>query len=67
MFGFTQKIYNIFYRNVCLKNEQLVDKYIYHLEKKEVNSQINIFLGLLTPKERKDLIIWFSENYELDL
>jgi hypothetical protein len=56
MYGYVEKFYNIFFRNVLLKTNVDVDKYVSNLEKKCVSSQINIFLGLLTIKEREDVI-----------
>jgi len=40
-----------------LKTNEDIDTYIDNLEKKGVSSRINIFLGLLTIKERNDIII----------
>jgi hypothetical protein len=48
---------NIFKRNPFLPSEMKIDKYIYQLRKKEVNTQINILLGLLNPKERNEFIV----------
>lgn len=56
MNGYIDKFYNIFKRNIFLQTNEKIDKYVYNLEKKRVNTQINIFLGLLTIKERKDII-----------
>ena len=57
MYGYIDKFYSIFYRNSRLQTTGQVDKYIRSLEKKKVIPQINIFLGLLTIQERKDIII----------
>ena len=56
---FYDNFYNIFKRHLCLQTNEEIDKYVYNLEKKEVVTQINIFLGLLTVKERNDIIINF--------
>jgi len=56
MYGFTYNFYDIFKRNISLQRFDAIDKYIYNLEKKSISIQINIFLGLLTIKERKDII-----------
>jgi hypothetical protein len=56
MNGYIDHFYNIFKRNIFLQTNEKIDKYVYNLEKKGVNTQINIFLGLLTIKERKDII-----------
>ena len=50
MYGYVDKFYNIFLRHVYLENILEVEKYIRSLERKEVISQINIFLGLMTIK-----------------
>ena len=56
MRGYTPKFYNIFKRNTLLQSEEDIDTYVYNLENKDVSTQINIFLGLLTPKERIGII-----------
>jgi len=64
MYGFTKPFYTIFKRNVSLtlKTEEFINKYIINLEKKKVNTQINIFLGLFTISERNDLITAFCNK-----
>jgi hypothetical protein len=57
MYGFIDKFYDIFKRNNYLKTNEDIDTYVDNLEKKDVSSRINIFLGLLTIKERNDIII----------
>lgn len=56
MFGYVDHFYNIFLRNKFLLTNTAIDNYVSNLEKKDVSSQINIFLGLLTTKEREDII-----------
>jgi len=57
MYGYIDKFYNIFLRNIFLQsNKEMIHQYVYNLEQKDVLTQINIFLGLLTIKERKDII-----------
>lgn len=56
MNGYVEQFYNIFKRNIFLQGNQHIDRYILNLEKKDVTSQINVFLGMLTPEERNDLI-----------
>jgi hypothetical protein len=64
MFGYIDKFYNIFLRNIFLRSNEDIDKYVCNLEKKDVSAQINIFLGLLTIKERQDIISNFPiRNY----
>ena len=52
MYGYVDTFYETFYRNFILKTKRNVDKYIHKLEKREINTQINVFLGILTPFER---------------
>ena len=64
MYGYVERFYHIFKRHLCLQTNEEIDKYVYYLEKKEVDTQINIFLGLLTVKERNDIIITFAIRNE---
>ena len=57
IYGYVDKFYDIFKRNRHLKTKEDIDNYISNLEKKDVSSQINVFLGLLTKKERNDIIV----------
>lgn len=57
MYGYNENFYSIFKRNTSLKSNQVIDKYILNLEKKHIDSQINVFLGFLTPKERKEFTV----------
>jgi hypothetical protein len=57
MYGYVYNFYNIFKRNMFLKTNEDIDTYVINLEKKDVSSQINIFLGLLTIEERNDIIV----------
>jgi len=56
MDGYVEQFYNIFKRNAFLETSQDIDSYILQLEKKNVTTQINIFLGLLTLEERNEFI-----------
>jgi len=56
MYGYVEEFYNIFKRNPFLQSNQDIDRYILNLEKKDVASQINVFLGMLTPSQRNDII-----------
>ncbi len=71
MLGYVDKFYNIFKRNTQLqtKSKDIIDKYFYHLEKKDVNTQINIFLGLLLPFEREEFFDLFKsyDYFEIDI
>jgi len=55
MYGYIDKFYNIFLRNHFLKSDEEVNKYIRKIENKDVSTQINIFLGLFTVKERDEI------------
>ena len=57
MLGYQDNFYNIFSRNVMINNRQDVVKYVINMEEREVDSQINTFLGLLTVEERMQLIL----------
>jgi hypothetical protein len=56
MYGYIDQFYNIFKRNIFLKLNEDVDNYLNYLEEKEVSSQINIVLGLLTINERNEFL-----------
>lgn len=58
--GYIDKFYNIFKRNIYLQTTEDVDKYVNKLEEKDAVTQINIFLGLLTIQERKELLSPFQ-------
>jgi hypothetical protein len=59
MYGYVDKFYNIFKRNISLQTQEAIHKYINNLEEKKVKTQINIFLGLLNIYERNDLVKTF--------
>jgi hypothetical protein len=63
MYGYVDKFYNIFLRHIRLENILQIEKYIRSLERKEVISQINIFLGLMTVKERNELLQVTNEDF----
>jgi hypothetical protein len=56
MYGHVDKFYTIFKRNIFLKTEKAIDKYVKKLDKNNVNTEINIFLGLLQANEREEFI-----------
>jgi hypothetical protein len=58
MSEYVRKFYNIFKRNPVLQTDDDVLKYVYNLEKKDVNTQINILLGLLHIRERNQLVFY---------
>lgn len=59
MHGYIDSFYHIFKRNAFseLFSKEEIDRYVSHLEKKSVETQINIFLGLFTVKERNDVVM----------
>jgi hypothetical protein len=63
MYGYIDKFYNIFKRNISLQTKTIdsIDKYVNKLlsEEKNINTQINIFLGLLNIHERNEIVIAF--------
>lgn len=64
MYGYVDRFYNIFQRNIFLRTKDDIDKYVCNLEKKNISSQINVLLGLLTINERRDIIsATFSDTY----
>ena len=58
--GYNEKFYEIFKRNKLLLSKQQIDNYIDLLEKKDLLTQINILIGLLTIKERDYIINRFK-------
>lgn len=57
MYGYVDKFYTIFKRNIFLQTEEEIDNYVKILEEGNVDRQINIFLGLLNVNERNDFVI----------
>lgn len=62
MLGYVDNFYNIFKRNLQLQTNKDVDRYILYLDKKNINSQLNIFIGLLQPNER-NIFLHFYRGY----
>ena len=62
MYGYINNFYNIFKRNISLQTMEEIDKYVNKLREKNVNTQINIFLGLLTIDERNDFVTLFCHK-----
>jgi hypothetical protein len=50
-------------RVLLVNTPQQVDRYIFHLKNKNINSQINILWGLFTPEERTKFMYEYQENY----
>ena len=60
------KYIQVFTRNSQLKTRFDVYNYVVNLQKKTVNTQINIIWGLLTQEERNDIIVIFQKKYQRD-
>jgi len=57
MNGYVENFYNIYRRHIMLDSNEKIDKYISNLhERRNVRKQINIFIGLLSAKERIEFI-----------
>lgn len=65
MYGYIDNFYTIFKRNPFLQSNKALNKYIDNLEKKELITQINIFLGLFTIQERKEFFIFIGPRINL--
>ena len=52
MHGYVDEFYDVFKRNKNLKTKKQILKFIENLEKGNVSTQINIFIGLMNIKER---------------
>ena len=63
MFGYVEKFYNIFKRNMYLQTNEDVDRYVNKLQQKQVITQINICLGLLNITERQEFMLQYVSNY----
>ena len=61
-YGYNEKMYHIFYRNLQLKTVLDVNTYWLILQKKHIHTQINILWGLLTPIERNEIISNFDRR-----
>jgi hypothetical protein len=62
VFGLVDNFYTIFYRNLRLKNTFDIGVFWNHLQKKSVDTQINLLWGLLLPDERDALISVFPDG-----
>jgi hypothetical protein len=56
MNGYVDKFYELFFRNFDIQTKEQVNQYITILNNKSLDTQINIFWGLLKPKERNEFI-----------
>jgi len=62
MYGFVDNFYNVFYRNLQLKNSEYIECYFNKLESNSVDTEINILWGLLLPEERDHIISIFPDG-----
>ena len=60
--GYTNIFYNRLFRLFFLKTKENVDNYIIKLTNSGSIKEINIYLGLLTIKERTEFIAWRKSN-----
>jgi hypothetical protein len=60
--GYTDRFYDRLFRNPFLKTKENVDDYIIKLTNSGTIKEINIYLGLLTIKEREDFILWIKSK-----
>ena len=57
MYGYVDQFYNIFKRHISLQTKDQIDQYVNKLDETDnVLTQINVFIGLLTISERKELL-----------
>lgn len=64
MYGYVDHFYYIFKRKPHLQTMEAIDRYVNHLQEKDVKTQINIVIGLFTVYERTDLVIDLSLKFE---
>jgi len=55
MFGYSDMFYQLFLRNYGIHTMEEVEAFVRRLGKKDVDTQINVVLGLFTPDQREDL------------
>ena len=56
MYGYIDSFYNIFMRIYQLHTKEQIQIYITTMQSKSINSQINIFWGIMTPDERLQML-----------
>ena len=56
MYGYIDSFYNIFMRIYQLHTKEQIQIYITTMQSKSINSQINIFCGIMTPDERLQML-----------
>jgi hypothetical protein len=62
--GYVDKFYTRLFRNPFLTTREQIDKYVIKLGGVDcITKEINIYLGLLTIEERRELIEWVIQTY----
>lgn len=67
MFGYVPKYYDIMYRSYVMDTFSKIIKYSECISNGKVIKEINVFWGLLTPKERKEMIKMFYSPQKIEL
>jgi hypothetical protein len=57
MNGYVDEFYELFFRKFNIQTKEQVNKYITVLDNKSLDTQINVLLTLLNPKERNEFIL----------
>jgi hypothetical protein len=63
IYGYVNDFFLLFYRKFNIRTKEQVYQYITKLDNKSLDSQINIFWGLLNPKERNEFISIYNFLY----
>jgi hypothetical protein len=53
---YTDDFFNFFFRNKMLKSKNDIIEYILYMNKKDINTRLNIYWSLMTINEREDMI-----------
>ena len=56
MYGFIDKYYNIFFRLFKMKSKKEIVYFIFKMNKLNSETELNIRWGILTPKEREEML-----------
>ena len=67
MFGYVPKYYDIMFRSYTMDAFPKIIKYSDYISKGKVKKEMNVFWGLLTPKERKEMIKMFYSPQKIEL
>lgn len=63
MNGYVDDFYELFFRIFNFQTKEKVNQYITKLDDKSLDTQINIFWGLLNPKERNQFVKVLTQMY----